>query len=130
MKKIIKSRARFILIPILATGFLFLISFVVMHLWNYTLTAVLGVKVINLWQSMALFVLCKLLFGFGGGGPRRNGPPWRKAAMRRKFEQMDEAEKALFKARMRERWCQWGSDQKVGFTDSDTDGTNNDKETN
>lgn len=113
MKKLFKSRFRFIFIPILAIGFLFLVSFVVMHLWNYVLPALFEVKTINLWQSMALFFLCKLLFGFGGGGPKRNGAPWRKAAMRRRLDSMDESEKARFKAHMREKWCQWDSSEEI-----------------
>ena len=109
MKKLFRSRIRFIFIPILAIGFLFLVSFAVMHLWNYTLPALFGVKAINLWQSMALFFLCKLLFGFGGGGPRRGGPQWSKRAMRRKFAQMDVADKARFNAYMQRDWCRWES---------------------
>jgi len=114
MKRLFRSRIRFIFIPILAIGFLFLISFVVMHLWNYTLPALLGVGAINLWQSMALFFLCKLLFGFGGGGPGRGGPRWKKAAMRRKFDRMGETDKELFKAYMRESWCHWEPRQERG----------------
>lgn len=110
MKKLFRSRIRFVFIPILAIGFLFLVSYVVMHLWNYTLPTLIGVNAINLWQSMALFFLCKLLFGFGGGVPRRGGPGWRKAAMRRKFDRMNESDKARFKAYMRGKWCQWESD--------------------
>jgi len=116
MKRLFRSKIRFVFIPILAIGFLFLVSFVVMHLWNYTLPALFGVSAINLWQSMALFFLCKLLFGFGGGGPKRGGPRWRNAAMRQKFDRMDESDKERFKAYMRGKWCQWNGNDNQNET--------------
>lgn len=125
MKKLFRSKIRFVFIPILALGFLFLVSFVVMHLWNYTLPALFGVSAINLWQSMALFFLCKLLFGFGGGGPGRGGRQWRKRAMRRKFDRMDESDKERFKAYMRGKWCQWAPEQETVHTGAHPEGNDN-----
>jgi len=125
MKKLFRSKIRFVFIPIIAIGFLFLVSFVVMHLWNYTLPALFGVSAINLWQSMALFILCKLLFGFAGGGPKRGGPRWNKAAMRRRLDRMDETDKERFKAYMRRKWCNWELEPD---TDIDTDAERNDNQ--
>ncbi len=106
MKTLFRSKMRFVLIPVMAVAFIFLVAFVVMHLWNYTLPALFGVSAINLWQSLALFLLCKILFGFGGG-PRRGGPPWRSKAMRRKFDQMSEDERRRVRAYMRSRSHCW-----------------------
>ncbi len=133
MKKLFRSNIRFVFIPIIAVGFLFLISFVVMHLWNYTLPALFGVSTINLWQSMALFALCKLLFGFGGGGPKRGGPRhggprWNKAAMRRKLDRMDETDKERFKAYMRRKWCNWELEPDTDI-DANAEGSDNQSET-
>ena len=56
MKTLFRSKMRFVLIPIIAVAFVFLVAFLVMHLWNYTLPVLFGVGIINLWQAMALFL--------------------------------------------------------------------------
>jgi len=107
MKKLFRSKMRFVLIPIIAVAFIFLVGFLVMHLWNYTLPALFGVGAINIWQAIALFLLCKILFGFGGGGPKRGGAPWRRKAMARKFGQMSEEDRERMRAYMRSRSHCW-----------------------
>lgn len=107
MKRIFRSKMRFIIIPIVAIAFVFLVGFVVMHLWNYTLPVIFDVNAINLWQAIALFLLCKILFGFGKGGPKRGGPPWMRRSMRKKFEGLSDEEKERMKTYMRSRWCSW-----------------------
>ncbi len=108
MRKLFNSRLRFVFFPIIGIAFLFLVGFLVMQLWNYTLPSLFGIQTINLWQSIALFFLCKLLFGFGGGGPKRGGPGWRRKIMRgRQFERMSEAEKERVREYMRRRSCGW-----------------------
>jgi len=107
MKKIFRSRIRFVAIPVLAIGCLFLVSFLVMALWNYALPELLSVRPINLWQSMALFFLCKILFGFGKGSPKGDGPPWGKKARFRRFVRLSEEEREGMKAHLRAKWCSW-----------------------
>ncbi|MEC3880902.1 hypothetical protein [Parapedobacter sp. 10938] len=108
MKTLFRSRMRFVLIPILAVAFVFLVGFLVMQLWNHTLPSLFGTSAITLWQAIMLFFLCKLLFGFGGGGPGKGGPPWRKKAMARKFDQMGEEDRARVRAYMRSKSNCWG----------------------
>lgn len=125
MKKLFRSPLRFIFIPIIAVAFLFLIGFLLMHLWNYTLPGLLGVGTITLWQAMALFFLCKILFGFGGGGPKRGGSPCRKGnGMRRKFDRMSDEEKARVRAYMRSKFYCWegvaGTPEKKADDDNET----------
>ena len=67
-------RGRFVFIPIGIAAFLSLISYVVMQLWNNLLPGILHVTAITFWQAMGIFILCKILFGFGKGGRGRN--PW------------------------------------------------------
>ena len=107
MKNIFKSRMRFIIIPILGIAFLFLVSYLIMVLWNYTLPALLGVNAITLWQSLAIFFLCKILFGFGKGGPGRGGPPWARKYRNRRYSGLSEEERQKMKAHMRAKWCGW-----------------------
>lgn len=107
MKRLFRSRFRFIAIPALAVTFVFLIGYIIMLLWNFSIANVFsGVHNINLWQAMALFILSKILLGFGKGG-RHGGPPWSKRSMRNKFEKMAEDDQEKMSAFMHKRWCDW-----------------------
>jgi hypothetical protein len=69
------AKVRFVVFPIMAAAFLALISYVVMQLWNNLLPEIVHAGTITFWQAMGLFILCKILFGFGrmgrfGGGNR------------------------------------------------------------
>lgn len=101
-------KGRFIFIPIAAAAFLSLVSFAVMTLWNSLIPAIFGFNVITFWQAMGLFVLCKLLFGFGRGkgcGPWGGGgrAPWMRRKMEEKLANMSPEEREQFKQKMRER---------------------------
>ncbi len=106
-------KRRFIFIPLAVAAFLSLTSFVVMNLWNYLLPGILHVGVITFWQAMGIFILCKILFGFGKGGPRFGGgnAPWMRRKMEERFKNMTVEEKEKFKARMQDSICnrgRWG----------------------
>jgi hypothetical protein len=93
-------KGRFIFIPLAVAAFLSLISFVVMNLWNYLLPGILHVGFITFWQAMGIFILCKILFGFGKGG-HRGGAPWMRHKMAERFDNMTPEEKERFK----EKWA-------------------------
>jgi hypothetical protein len=107
---------RFIFIPLAVAAFLSLISFVVMNLWNCLLPGILHVGVVTFWQAMGIFILCKILFGFGkGGGPGRwygGGGQWMRQRMEEKFKTMTPEEREKFKAKMEScghgRWGRYG----------------------
>ena len=67
MKKIF-YKGRFVFIPVAIAAFLSLISLVVMTLWNNLLPEIMNVSTITFWQAMGIFILSKILFGFGKGG--------------------------------------------------------------
>jgi len=94
-------RGRFIFIPLAVAAFLSVISFVVMNLWNYLLPGILHVGFITFWQAMGIFILCKILFGFGKGGHRGRGQ-WMRYKMAERFKNMTPEEKEKFK----EKWGQ------------------------
>jgi len=107
MKRIF-FKGKFIFIPIIAAAVLTLISFVVMQLWNNLLPAILHVGIITFWQAMGIFILCKILFGFGKGGRGwggGGGAPWMRRKMEQKFNNMTPDEKERFKQKMAERMC-------------------------
>ncbi len=104
MRKVFHE-GRFVFIPLAAVAFLSLISFAVMQLWNNLLPAILHVGVITFWQAMGLFVLCKLLFGFGRGGRGGMGGPWMRRGMENKFRNMTPEQRERFKERFRNHGC-------------------------
>ncbi len=99
MKKVF-YKGRFVFIPLGAVAFLSLISFAVMQLWNSILPGILHATTISFWQAMGIFILCKILFGFGKGGGRMGGPAWMRGRMQERLENMSEEERQLFKEKM------------------------------
>jgi hypothetical protein len=111
-------KARFILFPLGAAAILALISFVVMQLWNNLLPVILHVSAITFWQAMGIFILCKILFGFGKGhkpGWARGDSPWMRRKMEERFKNMDPEERERFKAKMKDRMCGWDNHGHGGF---------------
>ncbi len=67
---------------ILAILFFLLFGYVVMWLWNWLMPDLFGLATITYWQAFGLLVLSKIFFGFGSGGPRKNGSRRRKSKRR------------------------------------------------
>ncbi len=96
-------------ISIAITIGVFLLGFVIMHLWNWLMPELFtSAQTINYWQAMGLLLLSKILFG-GFGGHRRCGSRcghrghWR-SRWNSKWGSMSEEERAKIK-----NWCgdQW-----------------------
>jgi hypothetical protein len=122
-------RKKFIFIPFIAAGVLALVSYVVMLLWNNLLPDVLHTGTITYWQAMGIFVLAKILFGFGRGGRGGGGAPWMRHKMER-FKNMSPEEQERFREQMRQRCGKWGRhrgdfgwDRPAGNAEKATEGT-------
>jgi hypothetical protein len=80
-------------------------SFVTMHLWNWVMPAVFGLRTITWLQALALLVLGKILFGgihrHGGGCCRQR--EW-KHRVAEKWMEMTPEEREKFRAGLRGRW--------------------------
>lgn len=103
-----EGKARFVFIPIFAAAAISLVSIVVMLLWNNILPNVLHVTTITFWQAMGIFILCKILFGFGKGGGRfgNGGAPWMmKRRMHERLKNMSPEQREKFKKQMKDRMC-------------------------
>lgn len=125
-------KGRFIFVPLAIAAFLSIVSFIVMQLWNNLLPVIFHVSAITFWQAMGLFILCKLLFGFGKpgrgfGGGRRAG--WMRHRMEEKLKHMSPEERERFRKKMEnrmcgyhDRWesCDW-SQQTARSTESETE---------
>ena len=89
---------------------LLVFGFVTMHLWNWLMPAIFGLKVITFLQALGLVVLSKILLGgihkhgHGGGGRRE----W-KRHMEERWAQMTPEDRERFRAGMRGRRgaCDW-----------------------
>ena len=106
MKKIFYKMprgARFIFIPLMAAAFLAVVSLVVMLLWNNILPQVIHVEAINLWQAAGIFILCKLLFGFGRMGGMGRDKMRFKQQMAERVKTMTPEERERFKSRLGNR---------------------------
>jgi Ca2+/H+ antiporter, TMEM165/GDT1 family len=87
-------------IAVLVTLGLAAFGFVAMHLWNFLMPAIFGLRIITFWQAVGLMVLGRLLFG--GFRPRPGGMPWRRKMMER-WEQMTPEQREKFREGMRHR---------------------------
>lgn len=104
-------RKKLIFAPFVIAGILALVSYVVMLLWNGLLPDILHVGTITFWQAMGIFVLCKILFGFGKGGRFGGGAPWMRRDMREKFKHMSPEERERFRQKFGDRMCRWRDDE-------------------
>ncbi len=79
----------------------FLFGEAVMHLWNWLLPSLFGLRTINFWQGLGLLVLSRILFGsFGGHRSHHPGFRWRMAE---KWERMTPEEREKIRQGMRHR---------------------------
>jgi hypothetical protein len=76
---------------------------VVMHLWNWLLPMLFGVRTINFWQALGLVLLSRILFGGCGGHGHNHGGPHRFSGDRWKKRSPEERDQ--FRQEMRARWC-------------------------
>ncbi|MGB0390191.1 MAG: hypothetical protein ACPGD5_01390 [Salibacteraceae bacterium] len=44
-----------------------LFGYIIMSLWNWLMPELFDLPIITYWQAVGLFILAKILFGFGGG---------------------------------------------------------------
>lgn len=86
------------------------LAYIVMSLWNWLLPPLTGWHVIGFVQSVALLVLCRILFG---GLRGHGGWQWRHR-MRERWAQMTPEERERFRA---------GAGRHCGHSQSTVDGT-------
>ncbi|HEY0177171.1 MAG TPA: hypothetical protein VGC08_12385 [Pedobacter sp.] len=97
-----RNKKKFFFIPFGIAALLALISYVVMELWNNLLPEILHVNTITFWQAMGIFILCKILFGFGKGS---GGAPWGRRKTLDRFKGMTTEERQQFKEEMKQKMC-------------------------
>jgi hypothetical protein len=75
-----------------------LFGFIVQHLWNWLIPAIVGWHAITFWQAVGLLLLSKILFG--GGFRGRGNMRWR-GRMGERWEKMSPEEREKFSRGMR-----------------------------
>ncbi len=81
----------------------FVLSALVMFLWNFSLVPSLGVNPLTYWQAMALLVLMRILVGGFRFGPRMNGGPGRWGKWGEKWKGMSDEERKKLKEEWKKR---------------------------
>lgn len=80
----------------------FILGNIIAYLWNTILVAKTGVQTIAFWEAIGLFILCRILFGgFRFHGRSHIGWRRKRKIWREKWVNMNEEEKAAFKANWR-----------------------------
>src|SRR5271155_4669212 len=77
-----------------------LVGYIVQHLWNWLIPAIVGWHTITFWQAIGLLLLSKILFG----GFHRHGPGGRnhwKHRMTERWEHMTPEDREKFRKGMR-----------------------------
>jgi hypothetical protein len=87
-----------------------LLGLLTQFLWNFIMPDIFGLRVINFWQGLAMFVLAKLIFGFGGGGRSKwsgyRNHRW-KHEWAEKYSKLSPEERERFKQKLKDKWCSW-----------------------
>ena len=79
-------------------------TIVTMYLWNWLVPDLFHGPQVDIWQTLGLLVLSKILFsGFGKGGHRHNGQ-WR-GYWKQKWQGMTPEDRERFKQKMKDKWC-------------------------
>lgn len=87
---------KILFIPVLFFG----LAYAVMELWNWLIPDIFGLKLINYWQALGLFVLSHLLFkggGFGGPHRHRGGRHWKRRFKKRMHANREEMRERMEK---------------------------------
>lgn len=101
-----KKGKKILLIILFGTLAVLVMGILIMVLWNWLVPELFKGPEIGFWQALGIFVLAKILFGFGGGGKCGKGGHYNwKHRYHEKLSAMSPEERERFKKRMTEKWC-------------------------
>ena|ERR1041384_2713738 len=89
-----------------------LLGLLTQFLWNFVMPDIFGLPVINFWQGLAMFVLAKMIFGFGGGRGKWSGyrnHRWKHQWVE-KYSKLSPEERERLKQKFKDKWCSWEED--------------------
>ena len=82
VERTVKKVLKIIAMVIFGVLIFLLATYLLMRLWNWLMPDLFGVGAVTYWQALGIFVLAKLLFGFGGGGGKSKG----RSSHKKKFK--------------------------------------------
>jgi len=78
---------------------------IVLHLWNWLLPPLFGLRQITFWQALGILLLCRILFGgFGFHGSGGSGRSNFRRRMQERCEHMTPEERERLRQRMADRF--------------------------
>jgi hypothetical protein len=83
-------------------GFIVLGGEIVLHLWNWLLPSLLGLRQITFWQALGILLLCRILFG--GFGFHGSGRSTARRRAEERCRNMSAEERERVRQGMRERF--------------------------
>jgi hypothetical protein len=86
------------IVPLAIVGIILFIVIggeLVMHLWNWLLPPLFGWRLITFWQGLGLLLLCRILFGGLGRGPRGSRGPRFRGCRKMSPEDREKFRKAM-----------------------------------
>lgn len=95
--------AKFLCLFLAIVAMFFLVSAIVMGLWNAILPEVIGVKKVNFWQAMGVLLLSKILFG-GIKGGKEKWRNWKNANCTHSNLDFNDEEHEIFKNKLKEHF--------------------------
>lgn len=98
MRNLKQKKILFIIFPI---GIFLFVTWMIMLLWNNLIPEIFGLKTITYFQTLGLFILCRILFGNFNFGNRK--PPFMNPNFKEKWINMSEEEKEKFKDEWKKR---------------------------
>ena len=91
-----------------------LLSLLVMSLWNVLVPTLFHGPVLQFWQALGLFVLCRILFGGLRGRPGWHGGHRWRAHWRKRWDSLTPEERARLRERFQHRCGGWGPPEPPG----------------
>jgi hypothetical protein len=86
----------------------------IMWLWNWLMPSLFGLRMIGFWEGLGLFLLAKILFGFGGSGSSGDGDKKHHKHGKHRHHHRGEGEKRDWKDwEYYDDW--WEADGKTAF---------------
>jgi hypothetical protein len=120
MNKSIKV-AKVIILSMLGVGFVLGVIWGTMYLWNWLVPELFNGPIINIWQTLGLLALSRILFGRWGGGckHKHSSGPW-KHYWKERWTTMNPEDREKFKQKLKDKWC-----YKEGNAPATNSGTSN-----
>ena len=101
-----KKIAKVVILSMVGVAFVIGVIWGTMYLWNWLVPELFNGPGINIWQTLGLLALSRILFGRWGGGckHKNSNGPW-KHYWKERWTNMSAEERDKFKQKLKDKWC-------------------------